>query len=113
MAELRITGNELHVQLSRWERVGALSGDVTVPISSITDVEHVDSARSAIRGLRAPGTGLPGVVALGHWRGRGRHDFVAAYRNEPGYVVRLDGQRFDRLIVSSPPVPSLDALVGS
>ena len=32
-----------------------------------------------LSGLRAPGTGLPGVIALGTWRGRGQKDFAALF----------------------------------
>lgn len=110
MADVRMTEDELRIELSRWERIGALSGDVIVPTTAIVDVERVAPARSAIRGMRAPGTGWPGRIALGHWRKRGVHDFVAAYRDDPGYVISLRDHDFDRVVVSTPPIPALDAL---
>jgi hypothetical protein len=111
MAVLRVVDDELRIELSRWEKIGALSGDLVFPLTSIVSVERVDTARSSIRGMRAPGTGLPGRLALGRWRGRGSVDFVAAYRDDPGYVVDLTGEPVNRLIISSPRVDELDALM--
>ena len=107
MAVLSIDGGELNVELSGWEKIGS---DVSVPLSAVVSVERLGNARDGIRGIRAPGTGLPGVIALGSWRKRGIVDFVAVSRNEAGYVVELEGEHFDRLVISSPPIPELDAL---
>jgi hypothetical protein len=35
-------------------------------------------------------------------------DFVAVYKNNPGYLIELDGERFDRIVISSDTVPALD-----
>ncbi len=109
MAQLVVDDQQLTVELSGLEKLGALRrSDVSVPVSSIVSVERLDNARDAIRGLRAPGTGLPGVIALGSWRKRGVVDFVAVRRSEPGYVIELEGMSFDRLIISSPTIPELE-----
>jgi len=107
-----IGDSELSIILSRWEKVGALrTSNVTVPLSAISSVQRLGNARDGIRGIRAPGTGLPGVIALGTWRTRKAKDFVAATRDEPGYLIELDGQDFSRLVVSSAPVEELEALI--
>lgn len=100
MATYEIQGDELIVRLSGWEKVGAMRGDIRVPLDAITTVREVDAASRELRGWRAPGTGFPGRIALGTWRGRGSKDFVAAYRRHPGFVVELEGQTFDRLVLS-------------
>ncbi len=105
MAELSIDGDELVIGLSRWEQLGALRGDLRVPVSAIAGVREVAAASRELRGFRAPGTGWPGRIALGTWRGRFGKDFVATYRREPGVVIELQGQPFSRLIISGD-VPS-------
>jgi hypothetical protein len=101
MAELKVEGDEMVVELSGLEKAGAFHGDVRVPRSAVREVRKVDHAMGAVRGFRAPGTGLPGVIALGTWRRKGSKDFVAAYRRGPGVVVELDGAAYGRLIVST------------
>ncbi len=112
MAHLKIDDRQLTVELSGWEKAGAIRwSDVSVPLSAVTSVKRLDNARDGIRGMRAPGTGLPGVIALGSWRTRRTVDFVAVTRNEPGYLIDLEGEHFDRLVVSTSPIPELDSLI--
>jgi hypothetical protein len=100
MAALVREGEELVVYLRDLERVGAMSGDVRVPIRCVREVRVTEAPFGEVRGIRAPGTGVPRVVALGTWRGKHGKDFVAVYRGEPGVVVELEGAPFARLIVS-------------
>lgn len=100
MATLVVDGDRLIVRLSTAERVlGLTSGDPEVPLSAVRSARVARPARGAVRGFRAPGTGLPGVLSLGHWRGQG-HDFVAAYGDHAGVVVELEGQPWARFVVS-------------
>ncbi len=111
MATLVVEDGQLTIVLSTWEKIGALiRSDVSVPFDSIVSAQRLDDARDGIRGLRAPGTGVPGRLALGTWRTAKTTDFVAVSRSDAGYLIELSGQRFDRLVVSSPPIPELDAL---
>ena len=54
-----------------------------------------------LRGIRAPGTGWPGRIALGTWRHRGGKGFAAVYRGQPAVMVRLRDSEFAWLLVSS------------
>jgi hypothetical protein len=101
VATIRREGDEVVVKLNDLERLGALHGDVRVPASSVRSVRLTGQPLREIRGIRAPGTGIPRVLALGTWRYSGGKDFVVAHRNEPGLVVELDGVAYKRLIVSS------------
>jgi hypothetical protein len=101
MAAVDIEGDDLVVRLTPMQRLGALAGDVRVPRASIRSATVVDQPFKALRGMRI-GTGIPGRLALGRWKGRGFTDFVAVHRGEPGLVVELDGGPYDRLVVSTP-----------
>jgi hypothetical protein len=100
MATLAVDGSDLVVQLNALEKLGALRGNVRVPLSSVRAVRVSDAAWSELRGIRAPGTGLPGVISLCTRRGPGIHDFAAVYGQRPAVVVELTGGPFDRLVVS-------------
>jgi len=55
----------------------------------------------ALRGIRAPGTGIPGVIALGTRRFDGGKDFAAVRGDRSTVRVDLgDGSPFGRLVVS-------------
>jgi hypothetical protein len=100
MATIRISGGDLIVRLSHLEKAGAMRGDVRVPVSAVRTVRVSDDAWSELEGMRAPGTGWPGVIALGTRRGGGGKQFAAIYRHRRSIVIDLEGTDFARLIVS-------------
>lgn len=101
MATLRREGDEVVVKLNDLEKAGALRGDVRVPATAVREVRVTPSPFRELRGIRAPGTGFPGVIAIGTWRHRTGKDFAAVYRGGPAVVVELDGAEFGRLVVSA------------
>lgn len=98
MAAVRIDGDDLVVTLARNERLWGLLGDLRVPLSSVTAVEVVPEGRKAVRGLRAPGLGGPQRL-IGTWRARGDKQYVCVRRGQPAIRVRLDGQRFQTVLI--------------
>jgi hypothetical protein len=103
MAELLIDNGALHVRLSALEKLGAFRGDIAIPLEAITNVRVSDEPWSELRGMRAPGTGIPGVISLCTRRGPGIRDFAAVYRRfGQAVVVEIRGAQFDRLVISRP-----------
>jgi hypothetical protein len=100
MARLLIEGGNLHLSLSGWEQLGSLHADIRVPLRHIVTVETTDKPWRLLRGIRAPGTGMPGVIMLGTMRWRGKKDFCAIYKRRPVVVVNLRNVTFARLIVT-------------
>lgn len=103
MANVDVAANKVVLRLTALEKLGALHGDVHVPRAAVRGVHVAPEPLSEVRGIRAPGTGVPGRIKLGTWRRRGgRKDFVAAYRGRPAVVIDLDQgvTGFARLIVS-------------
>ena len=101
MATLRREGDEVVLKLNELEKAGALHGDVRVPAGAVREVRVSTTPFRDLRGIRAPGTGVPGAIALGTWRHRGGKDFAALYRGGPAVVVELDGAEYGRLLVSA------------
>ncbi len=64
-----------------------------------------------LRGVRAPGTGVPGRIALGTWRYRGGKDFAALYGGKPAVIVHLRDAPFRRLLVSADDAEPLAAAI--
>jgi len=101
MATLRREGSELVLLLNDLEKLGALHGEIRVPAAAIRAVRVTSNPFRELRGVRSPGTGLPGVIALGTWRGKSSRDFAALYRGGPAVIVELEGTRYRRLLVSA------------
>lgn len=102
MATLLTDNGELVLALSRREKLGALHGDIRVPLSAVEEVVFTDKPFDAVHGVRSPGTGIPRVIALGTWRTKRKDKgFAAVYRRKPGVVVRLRDSEFAWLCVSA------------
>lgn len=101
VARVERRGQEVTVRLSALEKLGALQRDVTFPRSAVVDVRPVARADREVKGMRSPGTALPGV-RLGTWRaGRHAKDFAAVYGRGPGVVIELQGASFARVVLST------------
>jgi len=101
MATLRREGDEVVLRLNDLEKLAGLRGDVRVPVTSVRGVRVTDRPFRELHGIRAPGTGVPGVIAVGTWRYRGGKDFAVLYRGGPAVVVELGSAEFKRLLVSA------------
>ncbi|MGH3262012.1 MAG: hypothetical protein ACRDNS_08460 [Trebonia sp.] len=106
MADLSISDGALRIELSVAERVLALHGrDIVVPLGDLVELEPVDDIMSQLRGLRMPGTGVPGLVAIGTWRGNEDgepfHDFALIHRRGPGVVAVTRNFEYARILFSA------------
>jgi len=100
MAQLIVHDSIVTLALSRLEHLEGFRRNLSTPLSSVTAVRTVTDPWPELRGLRAPGTGLPGVVSVGTRRGSFGKDFTAVHGKGPGVVVELAGQEFRRWILT-------------
>lgn len=112
MARLVADADALTVRLSRLERLGAvIARDPSVPLSAVRDVRTTADPWRELRGIRAPGTGVPGLIALGTRRTSLGRDFAAVYRRGPGVVVEIQGAAYRRFVVSAADAPAVAAQI--
>ena len=91
-------------------RVWALSTGINVPITAVVDV-GVHPRKGLLRGWRAPGTYLPGVMTAGTFRSRGEKDLWMAGRAEQVLVIELHGETYRHVIVQvEDPAAATEAL---
>ncbi len=110
MATLAIDGATLEVRLTPLEKVGALSGNVRVPLSSVREVHVTEEPYSELRGIRV-GTGIPWVIVLGRMLHGGGKDFVAIYGTGRTAVIELrPGEPYRRIMISDADAAVVDEL---
>jgi hypothetical protein len=100
MARIILSDDEIHIELSLWEKIFGLMGNRTIPRSAVTEVALETDPLGATRGLRAPGLGVPGSVKIGTWRGKGRKMFVSIRRSSPAVRIETAGPDRDAFLVS-------------
>ncbi len=93
-------GAELVLRLTALEKVEAVHGELRMLASVVRAVDVIDDAPAAVHGWRSPGTGIPGLLAVGTYRQAGRKTFAVVHMNtRRGVRVRLEGADYDELIV--------------
>jgi hypothetical protein len=85
------------------EKLEAVHGNLALPTADITSVRAVRNPWPELRGIRAPGTGIPRVLAAGTRRGSFGKDFSVVHGAGEAVVVELnDEAAYHRLVVTMP-----------
>lgn len=91
-------------------RLWAVSSGIDVPITSVSDV-GLSERRGLVRGMRWPGTYLPGIMTAGTFRSRGERDLWMVGRADKVVVIELHDQRYRNVIVQvEDPEAAVEAL---
>jgi hypothetical protein len=100
MATLKIDGDELTLQLSMLERIGALVPAPKALLDQVETVHFIENLWTAqlLQGVRAPGTGFPYVVMIGVMRRLKTKDFCVIKRKKPGVVITFSAGPYQRWI---------------
>ncbi len=102
MAHFERFGSYVILALTPKEKFFGLHASPQAKFSEIISVRKVNKTwtRKVIRGVRAPGTGLPWVMALGTWRYLRGKNFVAVYRKRPCYIITFNAGEFKQWVVT-------------
>ena len=101
MAEVTVADGTLWVYLSSVEKVEGVHGDIQIAEADVLEVEALEKPFEAIHGWRAPGTGVPGVVAVGTWRDGRRKLFAVLHHGQQAVQIRLKNASFDELLIGT------------
>jgi hypothetical protein len=95
-------GEFFTLKLSILEKVGALHGNIKTAKANLIDITNAENPwqSSVLRGIRAPGTGIPYVILLGTMRYKKKKDFTAIYRRRPVEIYTFKDAEFERWIIS-------------
>jgi hypothetical protein len=95
-------GEFFTLKLSILEKVGALHGNIKTAKANLIDITNAENPwqSTVLRGIRAPGTGIPYVILLGTMRYKKKKDFTAIYRRRPVDIYTFKDAEFERWIIS-------------
>ena len=102
MAKVIEQGSNLVLKLSKWEKLGSLQKELVVPKSNLLKKTVFQNpwSKEVLKGMRAPGTGIPYVILLGTMRYKGGKDFTAIYKRRAVTVYEFKDYAFRRWIVT-------------
>lgn len=102
MAHFERFGSYIILALTPKEKFFGLHSSPQAKFSDVISVRKIEKmwSRKVLKGIRAPGTGLLWVIALGTWRYRGGKNFLALYGKRPGCVITFNSGEFKQWVVT-------------
>ena len=112
MTEVEITGDPLMVHIKGMDRLFSLKSRLEIPLSHVLGaVADLQIASGHRRGLRAPGTHLPGVITAGTFYQEGERVFWDVHDPEKAIVIRLEDERYAQLVIEVEDPPATAAAI--
>jgi len=102
MVEISTASGKLDVHVLGWSRLWAFKRRISIPLSAIVSVRSAPPAlwRGIWKGLRAPGTYIPGIIVAGTYYVRGERSFWDVRNLGNAIVLELNGSHpYGRLVV--------------
>ncbi len=104
MAEMELTENTLIVQIKGIHKILAFKSQLEIPLAHVVGAE-VDSAvveqwgHANLKELRAPGTGLLGVIKAGSFYLDRQWTFWDVHNPKKAITVKLTGEYYSKLVI--------------
>jgi len=116
MASITVTGEQVDIQFTGWERLWVGRERTVIPVGAVRHAALVADPLRLVRGGRR-GVAVSGVLKIGIWGlFGGPRQLVSARRGEPGLHLVLDraasGGEFDEVVLSDQAAPAIAAAIG-
>ncbi|NXY94129.1 hypothetical protein HYE82_06910 [Streptomyces sp. BR123] len=99
MARITVENTALIVTVEGLDKLWALKSRLEIPLANVRGATHDPGIIRDRKGVRAPGTHLPGVITAGTWHHEGERIFWDVRNPEKAIVIELADVRYTRLIV--------------
>jgi len=112
MVEITLSGSALHLEVKGLDKLWAFKGRLEIPIVNIRGARADPSiALGWWKGIKAPGTSIPGVIRAGTFYQHEKRIFWDVHDPEKTVVIDLHDERYDQLIVEvSDPEATVDRI---
>ena len=99
MAHIKVTGDQLTVQLEGMDRLWTLRSHLEIPLAHVTGAEADPEVVRGWKGWRGPGAEVPGVVVAGTFHHEGDRVFWDVHDPAKAVVIHLADERYARLVI--------------
>jgi hypothetical protein len=102
MVNVQIDGDRVTVKILGLHKLWAFRSSLTFRLRNVVDVRFDPGITVGLyRGLRMPGTHIPGVVVAGTYYREKRKEFWDVGKIENSIVVDLEQEKYDRLVIET------------
>jgi len=114
MAQVRIDGDTLVVEIQGLDKLWALRSSLAIPLANVRGATADPGIAGEPKGRRGPGAYVPGVIAAGTFHLDGERVFWDVHDATRAVVIELTDERFSRLVVEvADPRATVDLVEGA
>ncbi|MCP3819921.1 hypothetical protein NLX86_18005 [Streptomyces sp. A3M-1-3] len=99
MARVTIENDTLAVEIEGLDKLWALRSRLDIPLANVRGATRDPGIIRDRKGVRAPGTHLPGVITAGTWYHEGERIFWDVKNPDAAVVIELADERYTRLVI--------------
>jgi hypothetical protein len=103
MTRIEIAEGRLKVEILGWDKIWAFKSRLDLPMEHVVGARRWEKEKDGgwwvFRGIRAPGTNLPGVILAGTYHRKGERVFYDVHDFGQAIVIELKDERYARLVV--------------
>ncbi|WP_127509359.1 hypothetical protein [Actinoplanes solisilvae] len=99
MAHVRTENGNLVVEIEGLDKLWSLKSSLTIPLVNVRGATADPGMVKEPKGLRAPGTHLPGVITAGTFHQDGERVFWDVRDGARAVVIELADERYARLVI--------------
>jgi hypothetical protein len=109
MTNIDVEEDRLVVEVQGWHKLWSLMSRLEIPLNHVSGVRM--AAEERVRGMRLPGTYLPGIITAGSFLHEGRWVFWDVHEPEKAIAIDLQDERFSALVIEvADPAASVRAI---
>ena len=100
MAKVELTADTMVVHVTGADRIFAFKSELAVPLEHVLGVARDEQeARQWYHGVRAPGTGVPGVITAGTFHEHGERVFWDVHHADKAIAITLRDESYAKLVI--------------
>ncbi|MFC0598336.1 hypothetical protein [Streptomyces palmae] len=99
MAHVSIDNGNLIVEIEGLDKLWALKSRLTIPLAHVRGATADPGIAKEPKGLRSPGTHVPGIVTAGTFHVDGERVFWDVRDPAKAVVIQLADERYARLVI--------------
>ena len=98
MIKAKVVGKKLNMLFQITDKIFSLRPSLSFPLAHIVDVTQNPEVAKRPKGVRMPGTYIPGILTAGTYVSNGKKVFWCVRRPSNAVIITLKNERFSQLI---------------
>ncbi|MEI6407715.1 MAG: hypothetical protein WCO85_09340 [Actinomycetes bacterium] len=98
MIKAKVVGKKLDMLFQITDKIFSLRTSLSFPLAHIVEVTQDPEVAKKPKGVRMPGTYIPGILTAGTYVSRGKKVFWCVRKPSNAVVITLKNERFSQLV---------------